>query len=225
MKKKQIYYHFLPAKYAIDDLKKERIRVSALNTLNDPFEMMPYRRYGLKERQPYNKVFRQISKKWGLLCFCPSWKEQLLWAHYAKGHRGIALGFKIPKDKILKLTYTPNEIRTKFDLTDDQEENERKFLSLVKVKYQEWIYEKEHRILVKLEDCKKDDKHYYMPFGDGLELKEIVLGCKFDHKKQKETVLRLKNKLHVEVIRATRPGWEDYKIHECGTTTNQYKEA
>ncbi|NQU99806.1 MAG: DUF2971 domain-containing protein [Parcubacteria group bacterium] len=219
--KKQTYYHFLSAKDAIDDLKKERIRVSRLNTLNDPFEMMPYRRYKSKERKPYNKVFRQISKKWGLLCFCPSWKEQLLWAHYARGHRGIALGFKITKDKILKLTYTPNEIRTKFDLTDSKEENERKFLSLAEVKYQEWIYEKEHRILLKLEECEKDSD-YYMPFGDRFELKEIVLGCKFDHKKQKENILKLKNKLHVEV-RATRPGWEDYRIHECGTTTDQYK--
>jgi hypothetical protein len=187
--------------------------------------MMPYRRYGFKERQPYNKVFREVARKWGLLCFSPSWKEQLLWAHYADGHKGIVLGFKILKDEILKLTYTPNEIRTRFDLTDDREENEKRFLSLAKVKYKEWIYEREHRILIRLEDCIEDcildGKLYFIPFGDRLKLKEIVLGCKFNHKRNKETILELKNKLNAKVI-ATRPGWEDYKIHKDGTKTNQY---
>ena len=65
---KQIYYHFLPSYYAVDDLEGRRIRVSTLDTLNDPFEMVPYLRYrGLKRRQPYHKVRREISKKFGLV--------------------------------------------------------------------------------------------------------------------------------------------------------------
>lgn len=217
----KIYYHYLSSELAIDDLIKERIRVSTLDTLNDPFEMMPYRRYEFEKRKLYIKVFREVKRRWGLLCFSPSWEEQLLWAHYADGHKGIALGFEILEDEILKLTYTPNEIRTQFDLTDDLEENIKKFLNLAKVKYKEWLYEKEHRILVRLEDCIMDDNLYFIPFGDRLKLKKIVLGCKF--KGNKETILELKNKLNAEVI-VTRPGWEDYKIHEDGTNTNQYKE-
>ena len=221
--KEQIYYHYLASKFAICDLRKERIRVSTLDTLNDPFEMQPYRRYGFEERRPYNKVFRKVAKKWGLLCFSPSWEEQLLWAHYADGHKGIALGFEILKDEILELTYTPNRIRTRFDLTDDQEENEKKFLSLAKVKYKEWIYEKEHRILIRLEDCILDNKLYFIPFGDRLKLKEIVLGCKFNHKKDKENIIELKNNLNASVV-ATRPEWEGYKIRLDETKTDQYKE-
>ena len=164
----KIYYHYLSSELAIDDLIKERIRVSTLDTLNDPFEMMPYRRYEFEKRKLYIKVFREVKRRWGLLCFSPSWEEQLLWAHYADGHKGIALGFEILEDEILKLTYTPNEIRTQFDLTDDLEENIKKFLNLAKVKYKEWLYEKEHRILVRLEDCIMDDNLYFIPFGDRL---------------------------------------------------------
>jgi len=220
--KRQIYYHYLPYKYAIDDLVKERIRVSTLDTLNDPFEMMPNRRYrSLEKRMTYIKVFREVKRKWGLLCFSPSWEEQLLWAHYADGHKGIALGFKIPEDRILKLTYTPNNIRTQFDLTDEPEKNEKRFLSLAKVKYKEWLYEKEHRILVKLENCIKENKLFFIPFSNSLRLKVIVLGCKFDYKSNKETIIKLRKKLNAQVI-ATRPGWEDYKIHIDGGRTPQY---
>lgn len=225
---KQIYYHFLPSYYATDDLERRRIRISTLDTLNDPFEMMPYRRYEFKERQPYNKVFRVISKKWGLLCFSQSWHEQLLWAHYADKHMGIALGFDILKDEILKVRYDSDPIRTKHKLTNDPRDNEEKFLSLAKVKYQEWKYEKEYRILVKLKDCEpeKDKKtgklNYFLKFGDRLKIKEIVLGCRFNHEKENENVSRLAKQLGAEVIPA-RPGWEDYKIHQCGTKTKQYQ--
>lgn len=225
---KRIYYHFLPSKYAIDDLKRKRIKVSTLDTLNDPFEMMPYRRYKFKERQPYNKVFRTISKKWGFLCFSQSWYEQLLWAHYADRHTGIALGFNILRDEILKVKYDSDPIRTKLKLTNDPKDNEEKFLSLAKVKYQEWKYEKEYRILVKLKDCepeidKRTEKfNYFLKFGDRLIIKEIVLGCGFNHKKENENVSRLAKQLGAEII-PTREGWEDYKIHQCGTKTNQYQ--
>lgn len=116
---RQIYYHYLSSKHAINDLENKRIKVSTLDTLNDPFELMPYRRYGFRERQPYNRIFREISKKWGLLCFSQTWGEQLLWSHYAEGHEGIALGFGIFKDKIIKVKYTSNKIRRQFQLTDN----------------------------------------------------------------------------------------------------------
>jgi len=220
----QIYYHYLSSEAAINDLENKWIKVSTFNTLNDPFEMMPYRRYKPKGRRPFDKVFREVSKKWGLLCFSLSWEEQLLWAHYADGHKGIALGFEILKDEILELTYTSNKIRTKFDLTADPGENEKRFLSLAKVKYQEWKYEKEHRILVKLEDCLPPDSKgcRFLPFGDRLKLKEIVLGCKFDHKKEKTKIKDFKIKLDAKVM-PKRAGWEDYKIHVCGYWTDQYK--
>lgn len=219
----QIYYHYLSSKYALNDLENRRIKVSTLDTLNDPFELMPYRRYGFDKRQYYNKVFRDISKKWGLLCFSRSWKEQLLWSHYAEGHKGIALGFELTQDKVLEVKYTPNQKRTRFELTNNPKENEEKFLNLAKVKYQEWEYEKEYRILIKLDGCIEDDGLYFMPFGDRLKIKEIVLGCRFNDENKKEIIARSAKQLKAKVTQ-TRPGWEDYLIHECGTKTGKLKE-
>jgi hypothetical protein len=219
---KQIFYHFLSSENAIADLKRKRIKVSTLRTLNDPFEFMPYRRYGLEERQPYNKVFGAVSKKWGILCFSQAWEEQLLWAHYGEKHQGVALGFEISEGKLVKVLYDANEVREKFNLTDDPEKNEGKFLNLAGKKFQEWKYEKEYRLLVRLKDCILESGMYFIPFGKNLIIKEIILGCRFDHKKNKEKVLKLANQLDAEII-PTRPGWQDYRIHQCGTTTQMYR--
>jgi hypothetical protein len=219
---RNIFYHFLSPEDAIYDLKHKKIRVSVLDTLNDPFEFMPYRRYRFEERQPYNRVFRNISKKWGLLCFSQVWKEQLLWAYYARKHTGIALGFQLPESEIIKVSYSTSEIRNKFDLGDDQKENEKLFLKLASKKFQEWKYEKEYRLLVQLNDCEiVKGRGYFISFGNNIKIKEIILGCRFDHHKNRGEILDLARQNKAEVI-ATRPGWEDYRIHRCGTRTAQY---
>lgn len=222
---KQIYYHFLPSDYAVDSLEGRRIRVSTLETLNDPFEMMPYRRYKFKERQPYNKVFRAVSKKWGLLCFSQDWSEPLLWSHYSDKHKGVAIGFDILQDKVLKVNYESDPIRKQIELTNDSKTNEKLFLDLAKVKYKKWEYENEYRILVKLEDCLPPtvDGLRFLEFGDRLKVREIVLGCKFDHKEEKENIIKLAKQLGARVI-PTRQGWEDYKIRQCGAKTKQYED-
>jgi hypothetical protein len=219
---KLIIYHFLSFKDAVDDLEQKRIKVSTLDTLNDPFEFMPYRRYEFKERQPFNAVFRVVAKKWGILCFSETWKEQLLWAHYANKHQGIALGFEIPKEKLLKVSYVSDEIRPKFKLTDDAKENELKFLNLAKLKFQEWKYEKEHRLLFQLKDCIKENGMHFISFGNNLRIKEIVVGCRFNHKINGGKISELAKELDVKII-PTRPGWEDYRIRQCGTKTELYK--
>lgn len=221
--KTQIYYHFLSSKHAIDNLERKRRKVSTLDNLNDPFELMPYRRYEFEKRQQYIKVFKSVSTKWGILCFSQTREEPLLWAHYADNHTGIALGFEIPEGGLIEVKYVSTEIRTKFELTHDPNDNERKLLDLARIKYWGWKYEKEHRLLVPLKDCKQENGLYFISFGNNLKIRNIVLGCRFDHnKKNIEEISELAMQLGVDVI-ATRPGWGDYLIQECGTRTPQYR--
>jgi hypothetical protein len=225
----QIYYHFLPSEFAINDLENEWIKVSTLGELNDPFELKPYLRYGFKERQPYHKVFREISKKWGLLCFSNDWNEPILWSYYAKKHTGIAIGFNILQDQVLKVNYGSDPKRQQIKLTNDKKTNEKLVLSLANVKYKKWEYENEYRLLVELKDCISKD---YLPqekrdlclikFGERLKVKEIVLGCNFDHEKEKKRIINLAIKLTAKII-PTREQWEGYKINPCGTKTVMYK--
>ena len=210
----QIFYHFLSSRHAIHDLEREMIRISTLDTLNDPFELMPYLRYKhLEKRKRYHNIRKEISKKYGLLCFSQSWNEPLLWGHYADKHKGIAIGFEILKDEILKVDYNPDPIRKQFELTNDSKINEKLFLGLAKVKYQEWHYENEYRILVKLKDCTKINGHYFIQFEDRLKVKEIVLGSRYDN--NKEYVLELAKRLDAKVI-PSRMEWQGYKIKPRG---------
>lgn len=221
---KDIYYHFLPSQYAIDDLTQKRIKVSLINKLNDPFELLPNLRYNeLKKRKLYHDIHRKVSKKYGILCFTKAWDEPLVWGHYAARHTGLAIGFEILKDKVLRVDYKSEPKRIKFELTNDQEQNEKLFLSLAEVKYKKWEYEEEYRMLIKLEDCIKDGEHYFIEFDNKLKPKKIVLGCKFEWKKEVKNVVRLAKQLHAEII-PTRQGWEDYKIRKCGTKTNLLRE-
>ena len=223
---KQTYYHFLSSKYAIDDLERKRIKVSLINELNDPFELLPYLRYKeLKKRKIYHNIRREVSKKYGLLCFSKYWYEPLLWGHYADKHKGVAIGFRILEGDILKVEYNSKPKRIKFELTNNKEENKKLFLSLAKTKYEKWSYESEYRVLIELDNCDKDKKGcYFIKFADRLKVDEIILGCKFN-KKERGRIIDLAKKLNVNEnkIKHARQSWEEYKINKCGTKTNELK--
>jgi len=208
----EIFYHFLPARHAIEDLERERIKISIINALNDPFELLPsLKGKSFKARQPYHRLRRRVSSKYGLLCFSNTWQEQLLWAHYADGHKGIAIGFKSLKRKPFEVTYVSELDRVKLELTDNQKTNEDLYCSLAAKKYIGWKYENEYRILVPLEH--KSCPHF-LNFDGELKVEKIVLGCKFN-KEDKEYMSKLALKFKAELI-DTREAWEGYKINKRG---------
>jgi len=220
----KIYYHFLSSEHAIENLKRKRRKVTTIdNDINDPFELMPYRRYEFEKRQQYIQVFKSVAQKWGILCFSQTWQEPLLWAHYADNHKGIALGYEMPEGGLKKVDYVSNPIRTEIELSHDQDENERNLLELAGVKYEGWKYEEEHRLLVPLKDCPQENGLYFIPLGDNLKIRNIILGCRFDHdeKNNVEEIKELAMGLGADVI-ATRPEWQGYRIQKCGTKTALY---
>lgn len=215
----KIYYHFLSAEHAIKDLEQEMIKVALINTLNDPFELLPYLRYKeVEKRRLYRDVHKAVSKKYGLLCFSGIWEEPLLWGHYADKHKGVAIGFEILKGDVLRVKYGSQPKRVKFELTNDSQKNEELFLSLAKKKYKNWEYENEYRMLVELKDCITVEGHRFFKFKNTLKVNEIVLGCKFDSQKEIGNIIKLVKQYNAEIIQ-TRLGWEDYKIHRDGTKT------
>ena len=216
----QIFYHFLSSRNAIHDLERKMIRVSPLETLNDPFELSPWLRYGdIKVRKGFHDVRKAISKKDGLLCFSKSWSKPLLWGHYADKHKGIAIGFETSNYEILKVNYVTE--RVKLELTGDREKNEKLFRDkLASVKYQKWDYESEYRIWVRLENCTKIDGHYFIEFGDSLKVKEIVLGCKYDN--SEKYILKLSKDLGAEVI-PSRMAWGEYKMNPDRRKINKFQ--
>ena len=211
-----IYYHFLSSEHAIYDLEHRVIKVSLLDALNDPFELMPYLRYkNSKRRRRIKSAHAAFAEKYGLLCLSGNWREPLLWAHYAEKHKGVALGFEIVCGQVIRVSYSPSIIRKEIELTGNPEENERLFIQLANTKYYKWEYEDEYRVLVALEDCVEIDGHQFLRLDGRLKVKEMVLGCRWG--KDWEHILRLARLSAARVI-PTRMEWQGYRIRQCGTS-------
>lgn len=221
-----MYYHFLSSKHAIHDLERKMIRVNTLDSLNDPFELMPYLRYDKNEKiKRYMDVRKQVSEVYGILCFSKTWEEPLLWSHYADKHKGIALGFEINSLNISNVIYNPDPIRKQFDLTNDLLTNKNLFLELAQIKYKKWEYEEESRILFKLKDCIRIDGHYFIEFGNNLIVKEVRLGSLYDYKvNNEEYILKLSTLNSGAEVIPCRLERQGYKINRDGRKDKKLKE-
>jgi len=221
----QIYYHFLSSRDAIQDLERKMIKVSTPKTFNDPFELMPYLRYSTGKKIKRYKDFRKIFfDDYGLLCFSKTWKEPLLWSHYADRHKGIAIGFQISGYKILHVKYRRDPKRRQIELTNNSKTNEESFRELAKIKYIKWEYEAESRVLLKLKDCTKIDGDYFAQFGSNLQVKEIRLGDEFEYDENSaEYIFKISTDAGADIPISCRLQREGYQIVKDGRRSNIFE--
>ena len=162
-------YHFLKAKHALDDLRHCRLKISRIMELNDPFEFLGVDLSDPTLRRALKKTKQQLSKTNGLLCFSKTWRNPVLWGHYADSHRGICLGFDVPRTFLTEVKYVtcrPPPLPKVLDET---------FMKhLLFTKFSHWQYEQEYRAFVNLE--KETDGLYFMSFSDKLKLRRVIVG-------------------------------------------------
>jgi len=183
-------YHLTSADHAISNIALGRLKVARFSDLNDPFELIAA---NFRERD-VRKIVRDFKSAFdaqtGLLSFSEDWVEPLLWSHYAARHRGICLGFNIPRNLLEKVNYEDARLRAELGkdanptkLPDDLQQ------ALRCTKYRRWEYECEYRQFVPLDSTSQEGRLHFVPFGPNLELAEVILGT--------ECVLSL------ETVRAT----------------------
>ncbi|MBK6903809.1 MAG: DUF2971 domain-containing protein [Saprospirales bacterium] len=171
-------FHFLSEKYGLLALKDQRIKVSRLDNLNDPFELLSVNMEDPILRELFF-VKKRISKELGLLCFCESWKSPLLWSHYADRHRGVALEFEVKDNTAEKVRYQKS--RTKITLEKLSNSPEDDFeIKLLTTKYVEWKYEQEYRLFFDKRQIYKEGDFFFVDFNPELRLTGIIAGplCK-----------------------------------------------
>jgi len=171
-------YRYLKKKYGLQALSEQRLRISNILDLNDPFEFFAVEMAGPIFRQGMNAGKSGIAEKYGILCFSRDWKNPVQWAHYANGHKGVCLGFDIPSSFLEKVTYVEERI------VHDGKPDEELVIKLLKTKYIHWVYEKEYRSFVphkepEVKIVNGEKKYiYYMDFSDELILKNVIVGAK-----------------------------------------------
>jgi hypothetical protein len=162
-------YHLLPSQHALTNLRHRRLKIAQIDDLNDPFDLWAVAQPDLRLRKAIRETKDYAARSFGMVCFSLSWRNPLLWSHYAERHRGIALGFDINKAKIKRVSYVKE--RPIFKAID---------LSLVHqllfTKYIDWSYEREVRVFTRLEEKDSETGLYFADFTDDCVLREVIVG-------------------------------------------------
>ena len=90
-------YKFLDATFGLKSLAEKRLKISTLDDLNDPFELLPFEMADRNWRLALRKTRDQLATNRGMGCFSADWHDPVIWAHYSDKHRGLCLGFEIPR--------------------------------------------------------------------------------------------------------------------------------
>jgi hypothetical protein len=164
-------YKFLTAHFALKTLYERRLKISILEDLNDPFELIPYDLSNKTHREEMHRARDKICRSNGMMCFSADWHNPVIWAHYADKHRGICLGFEVPEDTAGCVVYIAK--RLPFPTPPLSIEHSKKMLF---TKYTSWEYEKEIRIWARLKE--EEDGLYFKDFDDKLRLVEVIVGAR-----------------------------------------------
>lgn len=171
-------YHLMSTEYAISSIGLRRLKVALFSELNDPFELWALKSHKREIRQRVRGFVDEQNKKTGLLCFSANWTNPMLWSHYAAQHKGICLGFDLIRKEVRDVHYqiersTPSspEAIPRPIPTDLQNH-------LIQTKFIDWKYEQEYRRIVDLTKARKEGNLYFLSFGKGLCLKEVILGVR-----------------------------------------------
>lgn len=171
-------YHLLPSKWALSDLRHRRLKVATFHDLNDPFELRGAKLENRADRQQFDRWRRRTAAKLGLLCFSKSWRNPVLWSHYANEHKGICLGFDVPDSLLHKVEYVQERLQFDQPFLDKYQ-----LQQLLRTKFKDWEYEAEYRRIVRIVETLKIDNRHFWPFGSELELREVVLGARCEVRK------------------------------------------
>ena len=174
-------YHITTAEHGISDIGLGRIKLARFSDLNDPFELLAI---SFRER-PIRKAVRDFKTSYdshtGLLCFSADWTNPVLWSHYGQKHRGMCLGFDIPRSRLEKVEYQDKRLLAGLEEeTLPSEINEDLQALLRCTKYQHWRYEEEWRMFVPLKHAKAEGRLHFCSFNQDLQLAEVILGPQCD---------------------------------------------
>ncbi len=175
-------YHFLRASDALDDLQRQRLKISRLHEMNDPFELLAADLRDKSMRRAFQETRAELMKKFGVLCFSRGWRNPVMWSHYADRHRGICLAFDVPSDKFSPMLYDAKRLPDVLPkvLSGTAQAQEQMMLRLLTTKFEDWKYEDEVRVFSDLETADPATGFYFSDFGRDLTLREVILGPRFE---------------------------------------------
>ena len=212
-------YKYMETKYALQALRDKELKVSTIDSLNDPFEMVPtFTLNGSplpKEKvDRAAKIWKNIfSNDFGMICTSIRNHDPVLWTHYADGHRGIALGFDyLLNETLLEVSYCPERVTIDMAKVEhDKEYLRSKAGQLMDHKFTSWQYEKEYRIFVRLSECTNRDGLYFKEIPEDF-LTDVILGAECETTSEEITPLLQHPKFAGATISKAQPSSTDFAM-------------
>jgi hypothetical protein len=169
-------YYFTNEEFGLSNIINERLKISLLDDLNDPFEFLGIDLSDKEVRKAFKVGMDEAVKTAGVICFCKDWNNPLMWGHYGDKHKGMCLGFDIDDKHIKEVNYFPKLMSLDIDMNKEfgglTEEIVEKLMC---TKYKGWEYENEVRVVVDLKE-KDSSGLYFTDFKGNMALKEVFLG-------------------------------------------------
>lgn len=173
---KRVYY-FTPPKFALKNLKSGHLKVSRFSKCNDPFELAAFSHRNKKLRQAFKSWLEGMDKRYGLLCFSRSWRNPVMWSHYALNHTGLCVGFDVDPSLVQDVQYVSERLHPNLAPENLRDYiGEAQMLELSATKFIGWSYEEEVRMYVKFPDETPPGKIDFIDFSDTFKLKQVIVG-------------------------------------------------
>ncbi|GHE05432.1 hypothetical protein U879_03935 [Defluviimonas sp. 20V17] len=173
-------YKFYRADYARQAILKQRLKLTTLNDVNDPFELRAVSSGDQRIRLELERWRQEKSRELAFISFSRGRKNPVVWSHYADNYRGVCLGFQVDDKYLAEIEYTQSRLMfPRYDLKERMASSDwRKRIFPFVTKFAHWQYEDELRAFHELggADVIHDNGLCFQPFGDTFTLKEIILG-------------------------------------------------
>jgi hypothetical protein len=199
-------YKFLTAEFGLKSLREKRLKLSTVDDLNDPFELLPYDMTDRKNRGIVREAAKVWGAKYGMLCMSADWRDPVIWAHYADKHKGLCFGFEVAEKTVRHVRYVDR--RLPFPKSPDAIETEEAFNWFL-TKFKSWAYEKEIRSWMELVDTFDGGLHF-KSFDASLRLVKVIAGARCPTSLQ-ELKNAVRTRTDVEFIKA-RAGFGEFEI-------------
>nr|WP_294897177.1 DUF2971 domain-containing protein [uncultured Pedobacter sp.] len=134
------------------------------------------------ENKSYQDRFKQDKRKYGVSCFSKISDEILMWAHYAKKHTGLCIGFTMNFIQPDFAFYPVNYISC-INQLDGRMLRSRVMFYLLTSKAERWKYEQEIRAIL-------IDKPLIQKFKKE-QVREVIFGCNADQDAMKSLIAEM----------------------------------
>ncbi len=205
-------FHFINATYGLDAIRNRRLKISRINELNDPFEFFGVELSDGNLRRAFSAMKSKLAENRGLHCFSDLWSNPVLWSHYADKHRGLCLGFDIPDEMLIRVSYIKERPRLAENFLNWKPvAKEAKMKQLLATKFQHWSYEQERRCFVALDKRDAVSEHYFSDFSENFELMQVIVGSRSDVSRLQLDAALGNSSTTVERFKA-RPAFKTFRI-------------